>query len=61
MYMCMCVPIACVCVSLQDLLSVEARLEADYGCDSDRERDAGYEEGRLFCPACNKLFKSDKA
>ena len=45
----------------QDLLSVEARLDAEYGCHDDGEGDGGFEEDSLFCPACNKLFKSDKA
>ena len=51
------------CIMLQDLLSVEARLDAEYGCEEEEEgeRDRGFEEGILFCPACNKHFKSDKA
>ena len=57
--LCVCV---CVCVcALQDLLSVEARLEEEYGCEDSDDKDRGYEEGGLFCPACNKLFKSEKA
>ena len=39
---------------------MEARLDAEYGCHGDGEQDGGYEEGGLFCPACNKLFKSEK-
>ena len=41
---------------------MEARLDAEYGREGgEEERDGGYEEGETFCPACNKLFKSDKA
>ena len=41
---------------------MEAKLDAEYGAGFD-EDDGGYEEGedQLFCPACNKVFKSDKA
>ena len=39
---------------------MEARLDVEYGCDGEEERDGGCDEGGLFCPACNKLFKSDK-
>ena len=40
---------------------MEARLDAEYGCQDDGDKDRGYEEGGLLCPACNKVFKSDKA
>ena len=42
---------------------MEAKLDAEYGCQDDSDNDGGYVEGgeQLFCPACNKLFKSDKA
>ena len=47
---------------------MEAKLDAEYGRRREGERegeeeDGGYEEGEnhLFCPACSKLFKTDKA
>ena len=42
---------------------MEAKLDAEYGCQDNSDNDGGYMEGgeQLFCPACNKLFKSDKA
>ena len=45
------------------MVAMEAQLDQEYGCHGEEEGDGGYVEGeqQLFCAACNKLFKSDKA
>lgn len=53
----------------QDLEHMQAMLDAEFGRDSDDDGVDGAGEDSnsstppddLFCPACNKLFKSSKA
>lgn len=50
----------------EELQSLQARLDDEFGKDSDRESGGVDSEDDqqlddLFCPACNKLFKTEKA
>lgn len=52
---------------MQNLELMKAAVDAEFGKDSDISGDDssdsndGLPPNDLFCPACNKLFKSDKA
>lgn len=57
-------------LSPQDLEQMQAMLDAEFGRDSDdgcggagagEDSNSSTPPDELFCPACNKLFKSSKA